>query len=451
MKKIVLVLAALALVASGVFAQAKPVFDSKSRAYIPEAGAKIRIGVDNDKWGAAIVDLWNAKYPDKKGMVDFVNTPSTNSADLPTQQQGEAPDVLMVIDGETLRNTQSLMAIDNSMATFAKAVIQEPFLSSTNPGKDMKYVPASYNGLTFAWNKTMMEALKLDTKDSNKDNLPDAFDTWEEIFALSAKWAKGPRPQYDGKPVNIVFPWSVNNTWGVYSALTAGGWQIFAEANPLKPGYEKPTFKAGLEFLKAASDAMTLVEANGAKTPGAAAGWKFDDYLAGALSPFGMVGTWMDVNAAETKGGFDLIFSKMPTWKGKTLAPYVSTKGFIINGFTKYPSAAHELLRLIYTKEGMQAMVDNTSYIPSLKAKAPSTPVYKNDENKVQMGGAFATSHPEPVILLPNNKAKRALDVYYNITLDQIYADVWDGKLSPADAQKKVVDLAGKWIAENNK
>lgn len=451
MKKIVLVFAALALVASGAFGQAKPVWDAKAKAYVPEAGAKIRIGVDSDKWGAAIVELWNAKYPDKKGMVDFVNTPSSNSADLPTQQQGEAPDVLMVIDGETLRNTQSLMAIDNSLAAYAKAVIQEPFMSSVNQGKDLKYIPASYNGLAFSWNKTMMEALKLDTKDANKDNLPDAFDTWEEIFALSAKWAKGPRPEYMGKPVTITFPWSVNNTWGVYSALSAGGWKIFEEANPLKPGYEKAAFRAGLEFLKAASDASQMVEANGTKTPGAAAGWKFDDYLAGSLSPFGMVGTWMDVNGAEAKGGMDLIFGKMPTWKGKVPSPFVTTKGFILNGFSKYPSAAHELLRLIYTKEGMQAMVDETSYIPSLKAKAPNTPVYKNDENKVQMGAAFATSYPEPVILLPNNKAKRALDVYYNITLDQIYADVWDGKLTPADAQKKTVDLAAKWIAENNK
>jgi len=134
----------------------------------------------------------------------------------------------------------------------------------------------------------MMDALKLDTKDGNKDGLPDAFDTWEEIFALAKKW-QTERPTYKGKPVNIVFPMCLDETWSAYSNLTAGGWEVFAKKDPSNPGFNEPSFLEGLEFIKAASEAMISVEANGVKTPGASMVWRWDDALNNetALHSFG--------------------------------------------------------------------------------------------------------------------------------------------------------------------
>ncbi len=40
--------------------------------------------------------------------------------------------------------------------------------------------------------------------------------------------------------------------------------------------------------------------------------------------------------------------------------------------------------------------------------------------------------------------------MYYSISINQFYKDVWDGKMTPADAQKGIVSAATKWIAENN-
>ncbi len=450
MKRRIALVMVLILVGISVFAQSKAVWDAKNRQFQIEKGAKIRLGMDNDKVGAAIVQLWDQLHPEAKGVVEYMNLGAAGSADQITQLQGDAPDVVLAIDGEVSRNAQSLLPLHKVIADAAKNFAAEPFFSGANSGMQIKFIPVAYDGMTFAWNKTMMDALKLDTKDANKDGLPDAFDTWEEIFDLAKKWQTN-RPTYKGKPVAIVYPMCLDEVWSGYSNLTAGGWEIFPKANPANPGFDQDSFRAGLEFIKAAADVMISVEVNGARTPAASMVWRWDDALNNETAPFFLVGTWMDVNGAETKGGYDIKFGPMPTWKGKRLTPFVKTKGWIINGFTKYPSASHELYRILYTRDGLQVMVNNSSYIPALKPKATNTPSYRDDPNKAEMAKAFVFNYPEPSIILPKNPAKKAMDGYYGIGVNLELRDIWDGKKTPAEAQANLVSLYTKWYQENNK
>jgi arabinogalactan oligomer/maltooligosaccharide transport system substrate-binding protein len=242
----------------------------------------------------------------------------------------------------------------------------------------------------------------------------------------------------------------LDEVWSGYSNLSAGNWKIFPTKDAAKPGFDQDGFRAGLEFIKAASDAMISVEANGVKTPGASMTWRWDDALNNETAPFFLVGTWMDVNGAETKGGYDIKFGPMPTWKGVRLTPFVKTKGWVINGFTKYPSASHELYRILFTKDGMQTIVNNSAYIPALKAKASNTPSYKTDPNKAEMSAAFAFNYPEPTVTLPANP-KKGMDGYYGIGLNLELRAVWDGEKTPAQAQENIIKLYNKWYEENNK
>lgn len=447
MKRFVALILGISLVAGGAFAQSKAVW--RGNQFQIEKGAKIRLGVDNDNLGKAIVALWDKLHPEAAGAVEYVNFAAAGGTDQITALQGEAPDVALVIDGEVSRNDQSLLALDAVITKAATSFAMEPFYTGAN-GKAKKFVPVAYDGMAFAWNKTMMEALKLDTTDKNKDGLPDAFDTWEKIFDLAKKWQAN-RPTYKGKPVNIVYPMCLDEVWSGYSNLSAGNWKIFPTKDAANPGFDQDGFRAGLEFIKAASDAMISVEANGVKTPGASMTWRWDDALNNETAPFFLVGTWMDVNGAETKGGYDIKFGPMPTWKGVRLTPFVKTKGWVINGFTKYPSAAHELYRILFTKDGMQTLVDNSAYIPALKAKATNAPNYRKDPNKAEMSAAFAFNYPEPTVTLPANPKKKAMDGYYGIGLNLELRAVWDGEKTPAQAQATVVDLYKKWYEENNK
>lgn len=447
MKRFVALILGISLIAGGAFAQSKAVW--RGNKFQIEKGAKIRVGADSDQLGKAIVELWKKQHPEAPDVVEYQFLGAAGATDQVTALQGEAPDVLIVIDGEVNRNEQSLLPLDAVITKGAQGFAMEPFYSGAN-SKTIKYVPFAYDGMAFAWNKTMLEALKLDTTDKNKDGLPDAFDTWEEIFDLSRKWQTN-RPTYKGKPVTIVYPMCLDEVWSAYSNLTAGGWKIFPTKDPAKPGFDQDSFRAGLEFIKAASDAMISVEVNGARTPGASMIWRWDDALNNETAPFFLVGTWMDVNGAETKGGYDIKFGPMPTWKGVRLSPFVKTKGWVINGFTKYPSAAHELYRILFTKDGMQTIVDNSSYIPALKPRASNTPSYRKDPNKAEMSAAFAFNYPEPTISLPANPKKKAMDGYYGISLNLELRSVWDGEKTPAEAQARIVELYNMWYEENNK
>lgn len=423
------------------------VWNKKAKQYLLEPEAKLRVGVDNDQWGAAIVALWDATHPDAVGMVEYVNFGSAGGADQITTLQGEAPDVVLLIDGEVSRNDQSLLALDKVITDAAANFAQEPFYSGANSGTP-KFIPVAYDGMAFAWNSDMLEALGIDTKTRNDDGLPVAFDTWEEIFAIARSWQAN-RPVYKDKSVNIVYPMSLDEVWSGFSSLTAAGWRLFSEGDAANPGFDKTEFAGGLEFIKEASDAKVSVEANGILTPGASMTWRWDDALNLETAPFFLVGTWMDVKGAETKGGYDVEFGPMPTWKGNRLSPLVKTKGWAINGFTAYPSAAHELFRMLFDTAGLQSMVDNSSYIPALKPKSPNTPNYA-DPNKAQMSSAFAFNYPEPTIVLPVNTAKKAMDGYYGIGLNLELRAVWDGAKTPAQAQADLVRLYNEWFATNN-
>jgi len=412
-----------------------------------EPDAKIVFSCDSDTWGAAVVKLWNMQFPKLAGVVSYENNGASGATDMIGQLQGDAPDVMLVIDGEVARQSQSLKELSPAIAAVGKVISQKPFYTNTNKGYNV-YVPVAYDGMTFAYNKTMMDALGMDTTDSNGDGLPDAYDTWEKIFAWSK--ANTGKVAYKGKKVNVCFPMSLGNQWSMYSSFTSEGWNILATGDATKPGFDTDAFLNSFDFIKAAADARISVEANGILTPAESMAWRWDDFLNADLSPFGLAGTWMDVAGAEATQGEDFKFASMPTWHGNHLSPLVKTKGFVINGFTKYPLACEKLFKLLLQKEGMQAMVDNSSYIPSLTAGAPNTPSYGNDTNKKEMSAGFAYNYPEPSMTLPNNTAMKAMDVYYNITIEQSYYGVWDGTRTPKEAQNEIVKNAAAWLKSNN-
>ncbi|MEI8096466.1 MAG: extracellular solute-binding protein [Spirochaetales bacterium] len=323
------------------------------------------------------------------------------------------------------------------------------YLSSNAKLSAVSALPFAYDGMAFAWNKTMLQALGYSTE-ADADDLPVAFNTWEEIFALSNTWSPN-RPTYKGSPINIVFPMSVGEPWSGYSSVTAAGWSIFATGQATQPGFDDPAFLHGLEFIKAAHDAKISVEADGTTTPGLTAGWRWDPVLNAQSAPFGLVGTWMDIIGATTKGKYDLQISPMPTWQGNRLRPFVKVKVFVVNKSSPYPSAAAELLRLLYTTSGMQAMVDNSTYVPSLRSGATIAPDYSAAPVTQQLGKAFLQGNPEPVMLtFPNNPGKSGIDVYTNIGLNLFYQDVWDGVKTPAQAQMEIVAAAEQYILTNN-
>ncbi|MGL5541023.1 MAG: extracellular solute-binding protein [Erysipelotrichaceae bacterium] len=414
--------------------------------YAIETGAKLRFGVDTDAYGQAIVALWDKTFPEHAGAVEYVNTGAAGSADLLATQQGEFPDVFMAIDGEVPRNSGHVLPLDSNLLSKIKDNAPEAFYDSGNVGSNGVYAPITYDGMVFLWNETMLSTLGYDTTDENGDGLPEAFDTWEEIFQLSKDWAAN-RPTYKDKKINLVFPLTLDNEWADYFHLSSGGWQLFKDG-PTAPGYDTPEFKAGLDFMLAAKDAKISVDESGAVSPASAMTWRFDPVISEETAPFGLYGTWM--NLGDAPEGTNLKVSILPTYNGKNTTPFVKTKGYVVNGYTKYRSAATALMDLVYSTEGIQAMVDNSGYAAALVDGSDLAPTLADDSVQGALTKAFIYNFPEPAFTLPNNDKVKAMDAAYYSFIKELEIAIWDGTKTVDQAIADLIEITNAKIATEN-
>ncbi len=422
-------------------------WDNENFQFRWEDNAVIEIGVDSDTMGEMLVEKWNSDFPELAGKLVYRNYGSVNGDATGVTgvvaAQGEAPDVVLVIDNEMIGNEISFLPLHDY---FVDLVADNAILGVTDivNSRMPVFITAFYDGMAFSWNKTMFEELGLDTTDANGDNLPDAYDTWEEIFALDIETL-----DYKGNQLLEVFPMSLGEPWSGYSSITAGGFALFGSGDLANPGFDTPEFLAGLEFIKTFSEQGVNIDETGSKKAASSMGWRWDAFLNDEAYPFSLVGTWMDVAGAEKNNGADFKFAPMPTFDGQPLSPLMKTKGFAVNGYTEYPSAASEVLRWLCTPSTMTLMVNNSSYLPALQESGSVYPVVV-DENKAEFALAFVNNQMEPAGTLPNNPNQRAMSVYYSISITDYYNAVWDGTMTPAEAQAEIVSAANAWITENN-
>lgn len=424
-----------------------------------EEGAVITIGVDNDTMGAALVEKWNADFPALADKLVYRNYGSANGTSSGVQGiqdgQGEAPDVALVIDNEVTGKEASLFPLHEYFEDLGGEQTHKAVFETINK-TGIFYLPAFYDGMSFSWNKTMIQQLGISITDSNNDGLPDAFDTFEEIFAIANAYTTRPTFSFTKRgettpTVNTIyemFPISLGEVWSGYSSVSAGGWQLFSSGQMDNPGFNDAKFKTGLEFIQAFAATKMSVDETGAKKNANAMGWRWDAYLDGAY-PFSLVGTWMDVEGKEYANNLDFKFSAMPTYNGVQLTPLMKTKGFVINAFTDYPSAASEVLRWVYTKDTLETIVENSAYLPALQEDAAIYPDIES-ENKAEFALGMRFNYLEPAGALPLAPTQRAMNVYYSISIGDFYQAVWNGTMTPTEAQNEIHSAAQAWLTLNN-
>lgn len=424
------------------------------------------VGVDVAPLAPAIEAAWDAAFPDLAGLVDAVfyeasDSESSGVTGIVTLQDA-APDIAIIIgSGSVGREVNFLDLADYFEDVIAEDVLQTG-LSAVNTGDVVHYLPGVYDGMAFAWNKTMIEyfiaedQLDITLTDTDGDNLPDAFDTWEEIFAiadgltdrLSFVYTMDDALEPTTQTIYELYPLCLGQEWSNYSALSAGGWSLFPEDDPVEPGFDTDEFLAGLAFIEEFSTHDMSFQADGTtKLAAASMGWRWDNFLKNEY-PFGLIGTWMDVDTNENTYNADFQFSPMPTWDGEMLHPIVKTKGFIVNVYSDCPGAAVTVLQWIYTQAGMETISDNSSYLLALEPDSDLIPDTLN-ENKLQFGAALGYGFNEPAMSLPLSSSL-AVNVLYNSGITAAQQAVYDDTMTPLEAQAAIVAAAETWIATNN-
>ena len=422
-------------------------WDNDARRFLFEPGATVTIGVDNDNMGEALVEKWNADFPALAGRLVFRNVGSANGESTGVQGfevgQAEAADVALVITDEIIGREINLLPLHPYFDDLAQTDTL-PAINNVINGRATIALTAFWDGMSFSWNETMLRSLGVNVDaDSNNDGLPDAFDTWEEIFALGLAGR-----EYKGKEILEAFPISLDEPWSAYSSLSSQGFVIF-EDGPTEPGFESPEFLGGLEFIQNFSEQGQNLDETGTKKAASSMGWRWDAYLNDEAYPFSLVGTWMNVTAAREATGATFRFSAMPTFEGNPLRPFSGTKAFAVNGYTPNPSAASEVLRWLYTPSTMSSMIANSTYLPALQEGAFSTPAIF-DPVKAEFTNGMRLNQIVPAFALPNDPNQRVMNLYYGIGVTDYYKGVWDGTFTPEEAQAAIVEAANAWLDANN-
>lgn len=416
LKKIGIILLAGLLLISGcqkkkpcVASEGIVCFEKDSGQYQIEENAKVRVNVETEEYGQALIDLWNTSHPEQMDVIEPVVTTSFDSQTWLSDQT----DIALLWNTDAVLLEGNFQVFQPDLQEMIALHVPQQFGAALN-AEGMRYVAMNYYGLVFSTNKTMLEEMGNDSTDENHDGLLDQFDTFEEIMQLSEQWG-GQARTYRNREVSAIFPISFTDFFSSFGYLSAGNYKPFSTLDATQPGFDSPEFLTALQFINqlgsvdwylnnTALNLEAQVESKEEESeetdsqeptpsliptesidpesplptqqpelpydqrnePALQPGWLYDVYLEKLVSPFSMVGSWMYYQQQEEIEQQDFQFSAMPTWQSQPLAPLALTKGYLINVHTQYPSACNEVLRLIRSNEAIQAYIDTTQQIPAV-------------------------------------------------------------------------------------
>ena len=413
-------------------------YDEENQRYQIEDGARIRVMVENEAYGQALINLWDAEHPEQTGVIEPIVVQNFDAATW----LGYKTDIALLWSNDAAQILNNFMPVQPDLEVMIQEHVPQQFGELLNL-EGLRYVPMGYYGLVFSTNVTMLNEMGYDSTDENGDGLVDAFDSFEELMALAEEWG-GIERIYHDRAVTAVFPFALSELWASMVFFSADQFRFFATYEALRPGMETDEFLETLKFLRAMGEYpwyLNPQEASGEEAAETAAdeeldteeagvlmadpdteapseeassegdenkktpdnpgeeeeiilpyrsendrafegGWLYDVYLEKLISPFSLVGTWMYYNQQEDIEQQDFYFSPMPTWKEQSLSPLAKTKGYLLSEETKYPSAANEVLRLIRSEAGIQAYMDTVDEIPAVTVvdRPENRPAPENEE-----------------------------------------------------------------------
>ena len=214
----------------------------------------------------------------------------------------------------------------------------------------------------------------------------------------------------------------------------------------LKPGFDSEEFRQGLLFIEKLSNMnLNHSETNTSDTYT----WMLDDVLINDSFMFTIAGSWQDLGANDAAAISEWTVSKFPTYMENEFSPMVKTSGLSINKNTFYPSAAHELVRILKSIKGFQLLADNTKMIPLANDEVLKYLTFE-DAHRRELAKAYQSSVGEPVIAFPSNPEHLAMDLVYHMDMMGIMRALWDKTITVEEAQAQMIAESDRIIGELN-
>jgi arabinogalactan oligomer/maltooligosaccharide transport system substrate-binding protein len=376
--------------------------------------------VADEAYGQAVEDFWDWYHPELAGRVTTV---------IASEATGNE-DVFFLNQNQAAQLYPSLYPMHDVLAKHV-VLKQAGVLNYA----DLRYLPVSAEGFAMIVNATRLELAGIDTADSDGDGRLDSLASFEQILALAPVW----------ETMNVnAFPLALNEPYALYPFLTAGGFNLFASLDAMLPGFNDPQLRAGLRLIEALSTVnWNHSETNAAETYT----WRYEEALANDDFAISLVGSWMQAQAYDHEHATHWTIVPFPTFEGQVLSPMIRTSGFAINAATYYPSAAHELVRILKSVKGLQVLLDSTDRIPLADSKTLSYLNFPKAHIR-EFAVAFHDAVSEPLIAFEADPSILAMELYAQMDVIGPISELWNGSIGTAEAQTRLI-LSAKATMEN--
>ncbi|MCM3338842.1 maltose ABC transporter substrate-binding protein [Paenibacillus sp. MER TA 81-3] len=239
---------------------------------------------------------------------------------------------------------------------------------------------ASFDGVLYGYPRSVETLIMF----YNKDLLPEAPKTMEEVVELSKKMNDIPNKKY-------TYMWEIGNFYYDYMYLATTGGYVFGNNGSDKAdiGLNNEGAVKGAAFLQQfAKQVLPLT------TSDVTGDVKKGLFSSGQLA-MNIDGPWAIPDLK--KAGINLGAAVIPSIDGQPSKTFSGVKAWYVNSYTKYPNAAKLFAEYASTKDAQLKAFELNGVVPSNK-EAAADPTVANDPFTVAVLEQFKNSYPMPAI-----------------------------------------------------
>ncbi|NLA78133.1 MAG: hypothetical protein GX845_01115 [Erysipelothrix sp.] len=444
-KKTILIIVALALV--GAFAitlynKQKPCtpngkvvcFDDESERYLVEDDAELTIYVKSAAQKAYLLrEIKNVVAEASQFTLQVKVNPQIKAWDAVHELD---VDVFYIQQAEAAMMIDHLMVVDENFVNDRSSLGIYHLSETINQVKHV-FLPTTYEGLLFMYNKTLLEQLGFDVERVDEKNRLVELNNWQAIMDLTDAWHQ----EKPLKKLNSIFPFNVREPWQFYPFLTAGGWQMFADDDIEDPGFLSLDFFNSLVFVDQLFSTDWYFNRSLEQT------WNYENALINNETLFSLASMWVDWDAISELKNQEYSYSAFPDYESNNLTPLVKVDGLVIKA-NPYPSLSHAVVSVLHKLEGVQVLLDDGEF--NLVIAHDEFEQLTMDDKQYEKSLAYSYSVIEPLVALANNPHILGWDFYLQGNLFDVIQQIHSEELTIEQGQAQLVELYDAWYHQNN-
>ncbi|MCF7925597.1 MAG: extracellular solute-binding protein [Candidatus Izimaplasma sp.] len=395
----------------------------------------IKVWLDDDAYATALIDAFEAEYPDIKVEWDEVGAVDTRQRLETYSGSSYAADVvvfphdhigaalnsnLLYPFPDDLRQDLLTRMVNSAIGTATSCYDVENNSAIECDGSgtydsELFGAPLSGESVALFYNKTLLN-------DIHGSSDPEA--TWEEIIASALAYNELDDPlTTDVDESKLYFALDVGNAYDMHFAATAHGFELFGEDH-LDKNQANLDSQAMIDALTWLQD--TVQPATNNYTSAALSGEENRSRFESGELAYIVDGPWSIaryLQGGETNN-YEFGVTKLPTIDGVQPVTFSGVQIAAVYKGTNEPTAAFKFVEFMTSNEGLAIMYAETNKLPALKDVSVVEGV-ADDPYLSGISEQLSYSHPMPII---------AEMGYFWSNAGSMYSSAWNGTATPTEA-----------------